>query len=732
MKPSFAPTLLLFAGLGCATASSGVEPQESPLSPPKTPKKEVRDTFHGVEVVEQYRWLEDWNDPEVKGWSEAQNVFARTVLDRLPGRDAIRARVAEILGADVISHGLPVQSGGNVFAMRRHPPKQQPFLVVMPSLDAPDGARVLVDPTVIDPNGHAAIDWFKPSRDGKLVAVSISSGGSEAGDVHVFEVASGKEVHEVVPRVNGGTAGGDLEWAPDASGFYYTRYPRGTERAAEDMAFYQQLWFHKLGTSSDQDRYEIGKEFPRVAEVQIALDRSGRVLASVQNGDGGDLMHWLRGTDGKWKQIARYEDRVVTASFGKKDELWLVSRKDAPRGALYRLPLGADLSKAELVVPQGQDTIVADFWGTSPVLELEGAVFVRYQLGGPSEIRAFDRSGKPAKAPDQKPVSAIYSMHELEDGSLVYGSASYVEPLGWFTFDPKSGATKKTALSTKPVVDLSKLRVVREMALSKDGTKVPVNIILPEGAELDGASPCLVTGYGGYGVSLQPSYQAVQSVLLDQGVIVAVANLRGGGEFGEEWHLQGNLTKKQNVFDDFAAAVRHMIDRKYTSSDRLAIMGGSNGGLLMGATMVQNPGLMKAVVSTVGIYDMLRVELSPNGAFNVTEFGTVKDPDQFKALYAYSPYHHVTDGTAYPATLFMTGANDPRVDPMQSRKMMARLQEASSSKAPLLLRTSADTGHGLGTPLKEQIEQVVDMYSFVLSQLEVEYTPQQGRAILAP
>ncbi|MEM9697059.1 MAG: prolyl oligopeptidase family serine peptidase, partial [Myxococcota bacterium] len=269
--------------------------------------------------------------------------------------------------------------------------------------------------------------------------------------------------------------------------------------------------------------------------------------------------------------------------------------------------------------------------------------------------------------------------------------------------------------------DMSKYTVVREMAKSKDGTQVPVNILLPENAKKDGSMPCIVNGYGGYGVSLSPRFRPYYAMLLEQGVCFAVANLRGGGEFGEKWHLEGNLTKKQNVFDDFAAVLQHMVAQKYTSKDKLAIVGGSNGGLLMGATMTQHPALMKAVVSFVGIYDMLRVELSPNGAFNVTEFGTVKDKGQFDALFAYSPYHNVKDGTAYPATLMLTGENDPRVDPMQSRKMIARLQAATASDDPILLRTSASSGHGGNNSLRETVAQITDAYAFLFKQLGVQF-----------
>jgi prolyl oligopeptidase len=267
---------------------------------------------------------------------------------------------------------------------------------------------------------------------------------------------------------------------------------------------------------------------------------------------------------------------------------------------------------------------------------------------------------------------------------------------------------------------------VRDFAISSDGTRVPVNIIRRKGTKLDGSNPTLLYGYGGYGISERPYFLGSGArIWLDQGGIYVDANLRGGGEYGEEWHLAGSLTHKQNVFDDFIACARYLIDRKYTSPAHLAIMGGSNGGLLMGAALTQRPDLFRAVVSFVGIYDMLRVELDPNGAFNTTEFGSVKNLAQFKALYAYSPYHHVKDGAAYPAILFLTGENDHRVNPMQSRKMVARLQAANSSDHPILLRTTSSAGHGFGTSLDEEIAQTADVYSFLFDQLGIAYKPAQ-------
>jgi prolyl oligopeptidase len=334
-------------------------------------------------------------------------------------------------------------------------------------------------------------------------------------------------------------------------------------------------------------------------------------------------------------------------------------------------------------------------------------------------VRVFDLDGKPQPGPKRPPVSAAHDLTPLAGDDILFGGTSYVEPPGQILFRAKTGETTTTPLNEKPPVSLADIRVEREFATSTDGTKVPVNILIPKGVERDGKAPCLVSGYGGFNISIEPGFNPAFRVLFDHGMIVAIANLRGGAEFGEEWHDAGRLTRKQNVFDDFAAACQHMIDRKYTSHERLAIEGGSNGGLLMGATLTQHPDLMKCVVAHVGIYDMLRVELSSNGAFNVPEYGTVKNEEQFKALFGYSPYHHVKDGVKYPAVLFLTGANDPRVDPMQSRKMVARLQAATASDAPILLRTSASTGHGAGTALSARVEELTDVYAFIFAQLGV-------------
>ena len=572
-------------------------------------------------------------------------------------------------------------------------------------------ARVVVDPNAMDPSGSTTIDFYEPSLDGKLVAVSLSKGGSEEGSVSVFEVATGKRFADDVPRVNGATAGGSVAWNGDASGFWYTRYPRAGERPPADLNFFQQIYFHRLGVPTAQDEYALGKNFPRIAEIQLQSSEDGKfVMARMANGDGGEFLHYMHGPEGRWTQVTRLSDRVSEAAFGPDNSLYMLSRKDAPMGQLLALSAPSfSLDKAKVVVTPGRSSI-DDFVAAG------GTLYVRYMAGGPSRLLAKE-AGKPDKMVPVGEISSVGQMVRVKGNHLLFENESYVEPSAWYTYDPASGAVKRTGLFTTSPASFGDVEVIRQFAVSKDNTRVPMNILRRKGTKLDGSNPTLLYGYGGYSISLSPDFSARRRVWLDHGGVFVIANLRGGAEFGESWHEQGMLTKKQNVFDDFIACAEYLIKAKYTSPEKLAIEGGSNGGLLMGAALTQRPELFHAVVSHVGIYDMLRVETFPNGAFNVTEFGTVKETDQFKALYAYSPYHHVKDGTDYPAVLFLTGDNDGRVDPMNSRKMTARLQAATHSGRPIFLRTSSGSGHGIGTALNERIEQDADVFAFLLDQL---------------
>jgi len=692
---------------------------------PSTPRRPVEDVYQGATIRDDYRWLEDSKEATVTAWSDSQNAVTRAFLDAIPDRAAILERVTFLTHNNASYYYGLRYANGVWFALKDQPPRQQPLLVRLHSVDDTT-SDVIADPNLLDPSGKTSIDFFVPSLDGSKVAVSLSTSGTEDGTVSVFETATGRRLPDQVQRVNGGTAGGDVTWNADGSGFWRTRYPSPGERSDADLHFYQQIYFHRLGTPATEDAYVVGREFPRIAEIELQSTDDGRyVLADVFNGDGGEHAFWLAGPEGRFVQVTTFADRAVKASLGP-DALFLLSRQDAPNGKILRIPLGEALNsgalgRATVLVPESPTAIATLVAGRT-------RLFVQDIVGGPSQLRIVDAAtGRSRGQVPLGPVSSVSGLIHTSDDQLLLQIQSFTEPGRWWRVDPRHPEPVGTALRLRSPADYSDTEVRREFAVSRDGTRIPLNILIRKGTRLDGNTPCLLTGYGGYGMSQSPSFSTSRRLWLEQGGMVAVANLRGGGEYGEAWHVAGSLTKKQNVFDDFAACAAYLIERKYTRTDRLAIQGGSNGGLLMGAMMTQHPERFRAIVSSVGIYDMLRVESTPNGEFNITEFGTVKDPEQFAALRAYSPYHRVKDGTHYPATLMLTGANDPRVEPWQSRKMIARLQTATGGDAPILLRTSGSTGHGGGTPRDARNQQLADIYAFLFKVLGMTYrTPTAG------
>jgi len=686
------------------------------LDYPQTPQVPVTETYHDVTVTDPYRWLENDAAPDVKAWTAAQNGLTRRVLDALPERAAVSERIARLMQSQPVSRRAFVFRR-QLFALKRQPPRAQPLLVVLKPTAMVSSERTVVDPLALDPSGRTAIDFFVPSHDGRHVVVSLSKDGSEIGTAYVFDVASGKRLPDVIPGVQYPTGGGSVEWAADGRGFFYTRYPQGSERPSEDLHFFQQVWFHALGTPVASDRYVIGKTFPRIAEIELSSSVDGKhLLASVANGDGGEFAFHVRAPDGRWREIAGFTDGVKRVAFGDDGNLYALSTKDAPLGRILALPLADPrLAAARVVVPEG--TLPAE-----RVVATHSRLYVTYRAGGPSTVHiyAFDGRRLGAIAP---PVSEVDVATRLADDDVLVQTMSYVEPPTVSRYEARRSRLVRTQLIGRPDVDYADAVVTREFARSKDGTEVPLTIVSRKGTPRDGNQPLLLHGYGGYGISMAPWYSSLLRFWLDWGGTYAVANVRGGGEFGEPWHLAGNLTKKQNVFDDFAACAQFLIDRKYTRAGRLAIQGGSNGGLLMGAMLTQHPEMVRAVVSQVGMYDALRWETQPNGVFNVTEFGSVKDAEQFRALNAYSPYLNVRDGVAYPAVLLTAGDNDGRVAPYESRKMAARLQAASGAVRPVLLRTEAAAGHGIGTALSTQIAEEVDVNAFLVHELGMQPPP---------
>lgn len=741
-------------------ASSGAKRRESPAPFPLAARHPVVRDYFGTKVTDDYEWLEDGTRPEVVAFTEAQNLHTREWLDALTERPTIRTRVARILGTESPDYREIHAAGGVIFASVQRPPKQQPIVVVRD--ERGESERIVVDPNEIDPSGATTVDLFVPSPDGRLVAVSLSKGGSESGDLHVYDVATGKERSDVIPRVHGGTAGGSVAWSTDATALFYTRYPRAGERPATDLDFYQQVYFHKLGTPDAKDTYVFGKDMPRIAEIELERSTDGKnVLVHVANGDGGDVAHYVIRGDRAGAQagtrIADFADEVSVSRFAPDGKIFTISHKGAPRGKVvtfsppYDKPLlfspESDAALEDVVVTSKAAYLIEINGGPSrirripigekveplaredlPKKRTKGTKSRRVQSTERRDPRVVDASSLTAAgnrelvtAAAELPIDPVSNVARVvrtgED--LLVRIESFVEMPAWYRYVATEHRLVKTTMAKAPISDLRGIRVRREMCVSKDGTRVPMTILHHQDAKFDGNNPTILYGYGGYDISLKPQLRKWMAAWLELSGVVAIANLRGGGEFGVPWHEAGKLTNKQNVFDDFAACAQTLGTLGVAAPAHLAAHGRSNGGLLMGAAIVQHPSLFRAVVSGVGIYDMLRVELAPNGAFNVTEFGTVKNEVQFRAMVAYSPYHHVVDGANYPAVLLMTGANDPRVDPYHSRKMAARLQAAAAPSHPILLRATADVGHGAGTPLSAEIEETADMLAFLAHELSM-------------
>ncbi len=691
---------------------------EGPPARPIASKRPVTDTYWGVEVVDDYQYLEQVSEAEVVEWADAQNAYTRYWLDGKPQRQAILDRIVELTHNVTAQYSGLRAAGNRLFAIKRQPPKEQPFLVVFPGSDSLTGERVLVDPNDIDHRGLTSIDFFVPSLDGSLVAVSLSEGGTESGTLHIFDTATGREHADMIQRVNGGTAGGSVAWTPGSQGLFYTRYPAPGERPDEDLAFYQQVWYHALGTPTDQDSYVLGRSFPRIAEIELETSEDGRyVLAEVSNGDGGEYAYWLKGPDRDWALFADFSDQVTHAAIGADDALYLLSRAAAPHKQILRLPLdNPRLRRATVIVPE-TDAVIRAYLPTATSL------YVVEMLGGPMRLRVYDLSDGSSSVVDTNDPSTISGLVSLGGDEILLQRQSYLTPPAVYRYRPGADGLEPTPLAYTSPADYSDCEVRRVHATAEDGTRIPITIVLRTDTPLDGSAPLLLYGYGSYGFTMSPYFSAHRRVWIEQGGIYAVANIRGGGAYGDHWHRSANLQNKKVTMDDFAACAR-FLGREYSSPRRIAIQGGSAGGLMVFGVLAHHPQVCAAVLAHVGISDALRTELSPNGEFNITEFGTVRDETQFHGMLGYSPYHAVKHGTTYPAVLATTGMNDPRVEPWQSFKMVAALQ-ASGTPNPVLLRVSHNTGHGGGTGLSERDQQLADSYTFLFAALDLPYRPSR-------
>ncbi|MFB3814025.1 MAG: prolyl oligopeptidase family protein [Terriglobales bacterium] len=715
--------MLLVAGLVNAQAEHHAAPVSATaaaVTPPKAKIEVAEETIHGVKIVDSYRWLENADSPEAQEFVRQQLGHTRSVLDRQPGRAAIHARLTELLQIGTV--GTP-RVGGNFYAhTRREGTQDQPVLYVREGSNGKD--RVLLDPNKLSADGTVALDWWEITDDGKYVTYGVSPSGSEMSTLHIIETATGKQLPDTIER----TRYASVAWLPDNSGFYYTRYPKKGDVPAGQENYNRHVFFHKLGTDPAKDPKIFGQGRDPRDMTSVDLSEDGRWL----------LIHVSQG----WAKSELYlrdlksNGPLVTVAAGKdflysgrvyKGTLYISSNEDAPRFRLFKVSAEhPERANWKEIIPQSADA-------RGPVMKefriIGGRLVVEFEHNAHSQLRGYDLDGKhlvDLALPSIGSITGIGGKHDSRE--VFYGFESFTAPPHIFTVPvvklKASAARLEGTVWDKvnaPGVDPNAYQVEQVFYPSKDGTRVPMFLIAKKGLVKNGHNPTLLTGYGGFNISMTPSFRRGSFLWLEHGGVLAVANLRGGAEYGEDWHRAGMLANKQNVFDDFIAAAEFLIREKFTDKEHLAIQGGSNGGLLVGAAMTQRPDLFKAVVCQVPLLDMLRYQNFQIARLWIAEYGSAEDPEQFKWLYAYSPYHRVKEGTLYPATLLMTADSDSRVDPMHAKKMAALLQAkaANGPDRPILLRIETKAGHGAGKPVSKLIEEATDMYSFLFWQLGV-------------
>jgi prolyl oligopeptidase len=721
-------SLSLFLLAAAVYAGDDSQSSTAPSAPPVAEVKPVADMFHGTRVVDNYRWLEDGNSPETQQWVAQEMAYTRGTLDHLAGRDAIQKRLTELLSIGSVTP--PILAGRHYFYTRREGMQNQPILYVREKtsdgLDGPD--RVLVDANQLAADGTIALDWYQPSENGKYVAYGTSPSGSEMSTLHIIETKTGTLLPDTIER----TRAASVAWKLDNTGFYYTRYPKKGDVPAGQEMYNRHVFYHSLGDDPDQeDQLIFGEGRDPEDWPSVSLSNDGRwLLIHVSQGWTKSelfLMDLKKGTPPT--RVTSGKDFLYGGEV-YNDKLYITTNEDSPRYRVFVVDVGNyDRSAWKEIIPQ-TDAVLQG------VAVFGGKLCAQYEQNATSQLKLFDLDGKKLSDIALPAIGSVFGTTGRWDrGEMFFGFQSFTVPPTIYRAElpvhvitrptgPSGDIIGLTSLWTKvdaPSIDPSAYEVNQEWFNSKDGTRVPMFVVHKKGLQKNGKNPTLLTAYGGFNLSLTPAFKPSAYLWLEHGGIYAVANLRGGAEFGEDWHRAGMLDKKQNVFDDMIAAAEHLITEKYTDKSHLAIQGGSNGGLLMGAMITQRPDLFRAVVCQVPLLDMLHYQNFQIAKLWIPEYGTSENPDQFKWLYAYSPYHHVKPGTEYPAVLFMTADTDTRVDPMHARKMAAEMQAEAkngvSRTRPILLRIESKAGHGAGKPVTKQIEEFTDIYSFLFWQL---------------
>ena len=681
---------------------------------PETRRVEVADTYHGVKVSDPYRWLEDdvRESPEVAAWVAAQNKVARAFLDAIPQRPQIIARLTDLW--NYARYSAPVEEAGKYFFLKNDGLQDQAVLFVADTFDGE--GHVLLDPNKWSKDGTVALADFAPSPDGKLLAYARSEAGSDWQQIQLVDVATGKEQPDHLKWARFS----DIAWARDGSGFYYSRYPE--PKAGEQfqsVATDQMLYFHKLGDEQSADALIYKRsDNPDWSFGLTPTDDGKYLVLGIYRSTDPQNQVLVRETsaaaDAPWTELIKDFDNEFSFIGNDGAKLYFLTDLDAPAKRIVTLDAATPgRENAKEIVAKGEGTID----GASI---LDGRLIVQSLVDVLPHVRLFDLAGKPlgeVKLPGLGSVTGFGGNQENKEA--FYTFASYNTPTAVYRYDVPAN---KSELVRKPEVKFDPADFVVEQVFykSKDGTRVPMMLAYHKGTPKDKPQPTLLYGYGGYSITIPPYFSADYIAWMELGGVVAVANLRGGGEYGEDWHLAGKNLKKQNVFDDFISAAEWLIKEHRTSSDQLAIMGGSNGGLLVGAVMIQRPELFGSCIPIVGVMDMLRFHQFTAGQFWRDEYGSVDDEAEFKNLLGYSPYHNIKDGVQYPATMVMTADTDDRVVPMHSFKFAAALQKAQAGNAPILLRIETRAGHGRGTPVSKLIENAADKWAFLVKSLAMD------------
>lgn len=713
---SRAPIALCFC-VAVIAAVATLAQSRAPAGPPPTPRHDVTETFFGQTVVDPYRWLESWHDADVAQWLKAQDDYTRATLAAIPGRDKFLARVKELDTATTAVRSLQVW-GGRIFYLKIAAGADNSKLYVEDHIGSPE--RVLLDPELLTQNGvHYSIDYFQPSLDGALVAYGMSPGGSEQSVIHVLDTATGKQLPDAIDR---GRFGG-VQWLPGNKSFLYTRLQKMTPDMPR-TAFEQRsrVYLHELGKDPDQDRSVFGYGYS--ADLGIVDDdvsfasyspASPYIFGIVAHGTQREQTCYVAPIDQlnapsiKWKKLFDVADDVVNFDV-RNDDAYLITHKHSSRFEVTRTSLkNPDAAHATVVVPASEVVIQEADVATD-------GIYIRDLDGGIGRMRrlSFDGRIEPIPVVPGQSVESL-SVTPTESGAFVH-VASWTAAPKWLAYYAQTKTATDTGIQPPPPIDTSAYESVEVKAKSADGTMIPLSIVHAKNITLDGSHPTHLIGYGAYGISMDPAFTPYWIAWLERGDVIAVAHVRGGGEYGEEWYHAGYKLTKQHTIDDFIAAAQYLIENKYTSPAHLSGEGTSAGGILIGGAITQRPDLFAGALIRVGCSDALRMEFTPNGPPNIAEFGTVADPDGFKDLYAMDAYQHVKDGTAYPAVLLTAGINDPRVDPSQPAKMTARLQAATSSHKPVLLRVDYDAGHGMGSTRAQRDIEFADEMSFLLWQ----------------